>query len=66
MLKYLLMVLGFGLFGSASTLAAYDIILATQLRRLLDRKPSHRARAWSVTYRIGLPGSGPSAGRGLR
>ena len=42
MLKYLLMILGFGLFGSASALAAYDIFLATQLRRLLHRKPPDR------------------------
>jgi hypothetical protein len=36
-LKCLLMILGLGLFGSASALAAYDIFLATQLRRLLHR-----------------------------
>ncbi len=34
-LKYLLMILGIGLFGSASALVAYDILLAAQLRRLL-------------------------------
>jgi regulator of protease activity HflC (stomatin/prohibitin superfamily) len=34
-LKYLLMILGAGLFGSAGALVAYDVILAEQLRRLL-------------------------------
>lgn len=34
-LKYLLMILGVGLFGSAGAVVAYDIFLATQLRRLL-------------------------------
>ena len=65
-MKYLLMILGLGLFGSATALAAYDIILAMQLRRLLHRKPSDRARAWRVTYKIGFPGPGSSAGQGLR
>lgn len=64
MLKYLLMILGLGLFGSASALAAYDIFVATQLRRLLPREPSKCTRAWSVTYKIGFPG--PGAGQGLR
>jgi len=63
-MKYLLMILGLGLFGSASALAAYDIFLATQLRRLLLRKPSDRSRAWRVSYKIGFPGHG--AGQGLR
>jgi hypothetical protein len=36
-LKYLLMILGAGLFGSASALVAYDIFLSEQLRRLLSR-----------------------------
>ncbi len=36
-LKYLLMILGVGLFGSGSALVAYDIFLAAQLRRLLRR-----------------------------
>jgi len=34
-LRYLLMILGVGLYGSAGALVAYDIYLATQLRRLL-------------------------------
>lgn len=36
-LKYLLMILGLGLFSSAGALVAYDIYLSTQLRRLLGR-----------------------------
>jgi len=35
--KYLLMILGAGLFGSAGALVAYDIFLSVQLRRLLRR-----------------------------
>ena len=66
MLKYLLMILGFGLFGSASALAAYDIFLATQLRRLLPRELPGRACAWRVTYKIGFPGPSSSTGQGLR
>jgi regulator of protease activity HflC (stomatin/prohibitin superfamily) len=36
-LKYLLMILGAGLFGSSGALVAYDIFIAAQLRRLLRR-----------------------------
>ena len=36
-LKYLLMILGAALFGSAAALVAYDIFLSEQLRRLLSR-----------------------------
>ena len=44
-LKYLLMVLGVGLFGSASALVAYDILLAEQLRRLLRRDTTDESGA---------------------
>ncbi len=44
-LKYLLMVLGVGLFGSASALVAYDIFLAAQLRRLLRRNTTDESGA---------------------
>ncbi len=44
-LKYLLMVLGVGLFGSASALVAYDILLAAQLRRLLRRDTTDESGA---------------------
>jgi regulator of protease activity HflC (stomatin/prohibitin superfamily) len=36
-LKYVLMILGAGLFGSAAALVVYDIFLSEQLRRLLSR-----------------------------
>ncbi|MGC1617647.1 MAG: SPFH domain-containing protein [Candidatus Acidiferrum sp.] len=36
-LKYLLMILGLGLFGSSGALVAYDIYISEQLRRLLAR-----------------------------
>ena len=36
-LKYLLMILGLGLFGSAGALVVYDIYISEQLRRLLAR-----------------------------
>ena len=36
-LKYLLMILGIGLFGSSGALVVYDIYIAEQLRRLLAR-----------------------------
>ncbi|HXN21211.1 MAG TPA: SPFH domain-containing protein [Candidatus Dormibacteraeota bacterium] len=35
--KYLLIAVGVGLFGGASGIAAYDIFIAAQLRRLLNR-----------------------------
>ena len=50
-LRYVLIIVGLGLFGSASALAAYDIFLATQLRRLLHRN-SPRPRTWAVTYKV--------------
>ena len=62
-LRYVLMILGLGLFGSASALAAYDIFLAAQLRRLLHRN-APRARGWAATYNVEFPGSTP--GHGLR
>ena len=37
-LKWLLVILGLGLFGSAGALVAYDVYVASQLRRLLKRK----------------------------
>jgi len=37
-LKWLLVILGLGLFGSAGALVVYDVYVASQLRRLLKRK----------------------------
>lgn len=36
-LKYLVLLAGFALFGSASALVGYDIFLSAQLRKLLQR-----------------------------
>jgi len=44
-LKYLLMILGIGLFGSASALVVYDIFLSAQLRRLLRRNTTDESGA---------------------
>ncbi len=44
-LKYLLMILGIGLFGSASALVVYDIYLSAQLRRLLRRNTTDESGA---------------------
>jgi hypothetical protein len=63
-LKYLLMLLGVGLFGSAAALVAYDILLAEQLRQLLQRQAKVRASARALVYRIGF--AGHRAGQGLR
>ena len=41
-LKYLLMLTGVGLFGSAAALVAYDIYISSQLRRLLRREMKKR------------------------
>ena len=42
-LKYLLMILGVGLFGSAGALVAYDVYVSDQLGRLLARSRAGRA-----------------------
>ncbi|MFI5106060.1 MAG: SPFH domain-containing protein, partial [Terriglobales bacterium] len=44
-LKYLLIILGAGLFGSAGALVVYDIFLAAQLRRLLRRNTTDETGA---------------------
>ena len=44
-LKYLLMILGAGLFGSAGALVVYDIFLSTQLRKLLRRNTTDETGA---------------------
>jgi regulator of protease activity HflC (stomatin/prohibitin superfamily) len=42
-LKYLLVILGIGLFGSSGALVVYDIYLSSQLRRLLGRRRDEAA-----------------------
>jgi regulator of protease activity HflC (stomatin/prohibitin superfamily) len=44
-LKYLLMILGVGLFGSAGALVVYDVYLSEQLRRLLARSTTNELGA---------------------
>src|SRR5271167_2184538 len=48
-LKYLLMILGVGLFGSAGSLVVYDVFISEQLRRLLARNKTSEAGAGTVT-----------------
>ena len=43
LLKYLLMIAGFAMFGSVAALVAYDVYLAAQLRRLLAGEGPGRA-----------------------
>src|SRR2546429_7116933 len=44
-LKWLLMIVGAGLFGSAGALVAYDVYLSEQLRRLLSRNKTDKSGA---------------------
>lgn len=43
-LKYLLMILGVGFFGSSGILVAYDIYIAARLRWLLERTSRNPAK----------------------
>ncbi len=75
-LKYLLMILGIGLFGSASALVVYDIYISAQLRRLLRRNTIDESGASlsprvprnllqnDFTFRTNFPAA--TAGQGLR
>ena len=75
-LKYLLMILCAGLFGSAGALVAYDVYLSEQLRLLLSRNktdesgadlkvPAKRKRTGNpLSMRVNFLGG--SAGQGLR
>jgi regulator of protease activity HflC (stomatin/prohibitin superfamily) len=68
-LKYLLMILGVGLFGSAGALVVYDIFISEQLRRLLARSNTGEAGAetgitarpfgpvrWQLAQRLAISG----------
>ncbi len=48
-LKYLLMILGVGLFGSSGALVVYDIYISEQLRRLLARNKTSEAGVETAT-----------------
>lgn len=54
-LKYLLVILGIGLFGSAGALVVYDVVIAAQLRRLLRRKAESTEGALSATAFVPRP-----------
>src|SRR5258708_34436761 len=74
-LKYLLVILGIGLFGSSGALVAYDIYLSSQLRRLLGRRRNEasgeaepqapetprplRPVRWGLAQRLALAGGLP-------
>jgi regulator of protease activity HflC (stomatin/prohibitin superfamily) len=56
-LKYLLMFVGAGFFGSAASLVVYDIYLSAQLRRMLRREPAvgEQGEAGSTGLRTASP-----------
>ena len=55
-LKYLLAILGIGLFGSAGALVVYDVYISSQLRRLLRRSSEEAAGgAWRNMARASAP-----------
>jgi regulator of protease activity HflC (stomatin/prohibitin superfamily) len=54
-LKYLLVILGIGLFGSSGALVAYDIYLSSQLRRLLRRRRRPTAAGEAAGELAGAP-----------
>src|SRR5260370_38808019 len=55
-LKYLLVILGIGLFGSSGALVAYDIYLSSQLRRLLGRRDDQaEGEPWRQTPETPCP-----------
>ena len=49
-LKWLLVIAGLGLFGSAGALVAYDVYVASQLRRLLKRKSEEEGGVGTTTF----------------
>src|SRR6266404_5787684 len=60
-LKYLLVILGIGLFGSSGALVVYDIYLSSQLRRLLSRRPGRRERGVCAPFTASPLGTRPAA-----
>jgi hypothetical protein len=75
-LKWLLMLVGAAVFGSAGALVAYDIYLSEQLRRLLSRnktdesgvelKPRAERNRARNPYTLRTNFLGGNAGQGLR
>jgi regulator of protease activity HflC (stomatin/prohibitin superfamily) len=54
-LKWLLVILGLGLFGSAGALVVYDVYVASQLRRLLQRKSEEEGGVDTTTFLSARP-----------
>src|SRR6202030_2638594 len=54
-LKYLLMLLGVGLFGSAGAVVVYDVYVSERLRRLIQRKPNGETDAPVTLPPLPLP-----------
>lgn len=58
-LKYLLIILGIGLFGSAGALVIYDVYVSSQLRRLLRRSSEETSGGASATSFLSSAPFGP-------
>jgi len=58
-LKYLLVILGIGLFGSAGALVIYDVYISSQLRRLLRRSREEAAGGAGAATLLPAPPFGP-------
>src|ERR1700737_1094460 len=58
-LKYLLVILGIGLFGSSGALVVYDIYLSSQLRRLLGRRRDEAAGETAPPQELNAEGRRP-------
>jgi len=78
-LKYLLMLLGVGLFGSAGALVVYDVYVSERLRRLIKRNASTDKDApvhlpalplasvrWKQAQQLAAPAKQPDLGRTSR
>jgi len=58
-LKYLLVILGIGLFGSAGALVIYDVYISSQLRRLLRRSSEEATGGTEAATFLPAPPFGP-------
>jgi hypothetical protein len=58
LLKYLLVIAGFAMFGSAAALVAYDVYLAAQLRRLLSGEGPGRVVGEAVAAPVAQASAG--------
>ena len=56
--KYILILLGIALFGSAGSLVIYDIYLSEQLRRLLNRNATSETGALAAAPALSDPSAG--------